>query len=47
MQAALSTGGPNTYPCTIDTAGTAATCATTSTQLFSALLNGVTVIAAQ
>ena len=47
MQAALSTGGPNTYPCTTDAPGTTATCATTSTQLTSALLNGVTVIAAQ
>jgi hypothetical protein len=47
MQAGLSTGGPTSYPCTTDTAGTTATCATTSTQLTSALLTGITVIAAQ
>ena len=47
MQAALSTGGPNTYPCTTDVPGTTATCVTTSTQLTSALLTGVTVVAAQ
>jgi hypothetical protein len=47
IAAALSTGGPTNYTCTTDTAGTVATCATTSPQLTAALLTGVTVIAAQ
>jgi len=47
VSAALSTGGPNTYTCTTDTAGTSVTCATTSPQLTAALLTGVTVVAAQ
>jgi hypothetical protein len=47
IQAALTTGGPNTYTCSTDTAGTSATCATTSPQLTAALLSGVTVVAAQ
>jgi hypothetical protein len=47
IAAALSSGGPTNYTCTTDTAGTLATCATTSPQLTAALLTGVTVVAAQ
>jgi len=47
IQAALSTGGPTTYTCTTDTAGSTATCATTSPQLTATLLTGVTVVAVQ
>jgi hypothetical protein len=48
IQAALSTGGPNTYSCTTDTTGGLATCPTvTPSQLTAALVTGVTVIAAQ
>lgn len=47
IAAALSSGGPNNYTCTTDTPGTTVTCATTSPQLTSALLTGVTVTAAQ
>jgi hypothetical protein len=47
IQAALTTGGPSNYTCTTDTAGSTATCATTSPQLTAALLTGVTVVAAQ
>ncbi|HVS84543.1 MAG TPA: hypothetical protein VHD91_02810 [Gaiellaceae bacterium] len=47
ISAALSTGGPNNYACTTDSAGTTVTCPTTSPQLTAALLNSVTVVAAQ
>lgn len=47
IQAALSTGGPNTYTCTTDTAGSTATCATTSPQLTADKLTTVTIVAAQ
>jgi len=48
IQAALSTGGPNTYTCTTDSTGALVTCGTiTPTQLTAALVTGVTVIAAQ
>jgi hypothetical protein len=47
VSAALSSGGPNTYTCTTDTAGTLVTCPTTSPQLTAALLTSVTVVAAQ
>ena len=46
-QAALSSGGPNNYTCTPNTAGTTITCPTTSPQLTAALLTGVTIVAAQ
>jgi hypothetical protein len=47
IQAALSTGGPNTYTCTTDSTGATVTCPTTSPQLTAALLTGVTIVAAQ
>jgi hypothetical protein len=47
IQAALSTGGPNTYTCTTDVTGGTATCATTSPQLTADKLTTVTVVAAQ
>jgi NO-binding membrane sensor protein with MHYT domain len=47
VSAALTTGGPDTYTCTASGGGTTVTCATTSPQLTAALLNNVTVIAAQ
>lgn len=48
IQAALSTGGPNTYTCTTDVTGALVTCPTTTpTQLTAALVTGVTVVAAQ
>lgn len=47
VQATLSTGGPNTYTCVTDTAGTSVTCATTSPQLTADKLTSVTVVAAQ
>ena len=47
VQATLSSGGPNNYPCTTTTAGTTATCVTTSPQLTADKLNNVTVVAAQ
>jgi hypothetical protein len=47
VQALLSSGGPNTYTCTTDTAGTAVTCPTTSPQLTADKLSSVTVVAAQ
>ena len=47
ISAALSTGGPTTYTCSTDTAGTVVTSATVSPQLTAALLTGVTVVAAQ
>src|SRR3984885_6041383 len=48
ISAALSTGGPTNYTCTPNTAGTTVTCPTaTPTQLTTALLTGITVVAAQ
>ena len=47
IQAALTSGGPNTYTCSTDTAGSTATCATTSPQLTVSTLTTVTVVAAQ
>lgn len=47
ISAALNSGGPNTYTCTTDTAGTTVTCPTTSPQLTAATLTSVTVVAAQ
>lgn len=47
IAAALSTGGPTNYTCTTDTGGSNVTCATTSPQLTTTLLTGVTVTAAQ
>jgi hypothetical protein len=47
IQAALSTGGPSTYTCTTDTTGATVTCPTTSPQLTTALVTGVTVVASQ
>jgi hypothetical protein len=47
VQAILSTGGPNTYTCTTNTAGDTVSCPTTSPQLTAALLSSVTVVAAQ
>ena len=47
VQAALSTGGPNNYTCTTNTAGDTVTCATTSPQLTADKLTSVTVVAAQ
>jgi hypothetical protein len=46
-QTTLSTGGPNNYTCTTNTAGDTVTCATTSPQLTADKLTGVTVVAAQ
>jgi hypothetical protein len=45
-QATLSSGGPNVYTCTTDSAGTAVSCPTTSPQLTADKLVGVTVVAA-
>ena len=47
VEAALSSGGPNTYTCSTDTGGTNVTCATTSPQLAAGTLTGLTVVAAQ
>ena len=47
VQAALTSGGPNTYTCTTNTAGDTVTCATTSPQLTADKLTSVTVVAAQ
>ncbi len=47
VQATLSTGGPNSYACTTNSAGDTVTCDTTSPQLTSGALTGVTVVAAQ
>jgi hypothetical protein len=46
-QAALASGGPNTYSCSTNTSGDTVTCATTSPQLTADALTGVTVVAAQ
>ncbi|MDE3025049.1 MAG: hypothetical protein KGI93_05700 [Acidobacteriota bacterium] len=47
VQTSLSSGGPNTYTCTTNTAGDTVTCATTSPQLTADKLSSVTVVAAQ
>lgn len=47
VQAALTSGGPNNYTCSTDSAGTTVTCATTSPQLTTDKLSTVTVVAAQ
>ena len=47
VQASLSSGGPNTYTCTTNTAGDTVTCGTTSPQLTADKLSSVTVVAAQ
>jgi len=47
ISAALTTGGPNAYTCTTNTAGDTVTCATTSPQLTADKLSSVTVVAAQ
>lgn len=47
VQAILSSGGPNNYQCTTNTAGDTVTCATTSPQLTADKLSSVTVVAAQ
>jgi hypothetical protein len=47
VQAALSVGGPSTYNCTTNTTGELVTCLTTTPQLTSDKLSGLTVIAAQ
>ena len=47
VSALLSTGGPNNYTCTTNTAGDTVTCATTSPQLTADKLTSVTVVAAQ
>lgn len=47
VQAALTSGGPNTYTCTTNTAGDTVTCATTSPQLTADKLTAITVVAAQ
>lgn len=47
VQASLTSGGPNTYTCTTNTAGDTVTCATTSPQLTADKLSSVTVVAAQ
>lgn len=47
VQASLTTGGPNNYTCTTNTAGDTVTCATTSPQLTADKLSSITVVAAQ
>ncbi len=47
VQAALSTGGPNTYTCNTDSSGATVTCTTTSPLLTAATLTSLTVVAAQ
>ncbi len=47
VQAALSSGGPNTYTCSTDTTGATVTCSTTSPQLTVGTLTTLTVVAAQ
>ena len=47
VQATLSTGGPNNYTCTTNTAGDTVTCTTTAPQLTADKLTSVTVVAAQ
>ena len=47
VQATLTTGGPNNYTCSTDSAGATVTCATTSLQLTTDKLSSLTVVAAQ
>jgi hypothetical protein len=47
VQASLTTGGPNTYTCSTNTAGDTVTCTTASPQLTADKLSTVTVVAAQ
>ena len=47
VQALLTSGGPDTFTCSTNTAGDVVTCATTSPQLTAALLSSLTVVAAQ
>lgn len=47
VQAQLTVGGPTSYTCSTNTTGETVTCATTTPQLTSATLNGLTVVAAQ
>lgn len=47
VAAALTTGGPNSYACTTNTAGDTVTCSTISPQLTADKLTSVTVVAAQ
>jgi hypothetical protein len=47
VSVALTTGGPNSYSCTTNTAGDTVTCATTSPQLTADKISSVTVVAAQ
>jgi hypothetical protein len=47
VSAALTTGGPNSYACTTNTAGDTVTCSTISPQLTADKLTSVTVVAAQ
>ncbi len=47
VQTVLTTGGPNVYTCTTNTAGDTVTCPTTSPQLTADKLTSVTVVAAQ
>ncbi len=47
VSAALTTGGPNGYTCSTNTAGDTVTCATTAPQLTADKLTSVTVVAAQ
>lgn len=47
VQASMTSGGPNTYTCTTNTAGDTVTCTTTSPQLTADKLSSVTVVAAQ
>jgi hypothetical protein len=47
VAATLTTGGPNSYTCTTNTAGDTVTCSTTAPQLTADKLTSVTVVAAQ
>lgn len=47
VSANLNSGGPYTYTCATDTAGTTVTCTTTSPQLTASGLSSLTVVAAQ
>jgi hypothetical protein len=47
VSVALTSGGPNTYTCTTNTAGDTVTCGTTSPQLTADKITSVTVVAAQ
>jgi hypothetical protein len=47
VSVALTSGGPNTYACSTNSAGDTVTCATTSPQLTADKISSVTVVAAQ